>query len=70
MELKCKICGNQFEFTKEEEGFYKDRNLNYPPKRCPNCRAKKKIKEDEVIKLRAKIAELEDTIKSLTPKGK
>jgi len=41
----CKICGVKFEWSEGEQAFYKDRNLA-PPKRCKDCRAKKKeVKE-------------------------
>lgn len=50
--IKCKICGQEFEFSDEEKQFYVDRNLFYPPKRCPNCRAKKRrqIQKPEEVK--------------------
>lgn len=41
MIIKCKICGREFEWSEGEQAFYKDRNLA-EPKRCSNCRAKKK----------------------------
>jgi DNA-directed RNA polymerase subunit RPC12/RpoP len=46
----CKICGKQFETTEGEIQFYKDRSLE-PPKRCPECRAKKRreVKENGTI---------------------
>lgn len=39
--LICKICGAEFDFSPGEQTFYKDRGLE-PPKRCPECRAKKR----------------------------
>lgn len=59
--IKCKICGNEFTFTEGEEQFYQDRNLSKPPKRCPNCRSKKKYdsQEAEISRLKARIIELE-----------
>ena len=46
----CKICGKQFEVTEGESQFYKDRSLELP-KRCPECRAKKRreVKENGTI---------------------
>ena len=41
MLIKCKDCGNDFEFTKGEQDFFQQRGL-YPPKRCPTCRMKRK----------------------------
>ena len=40
-DLTCKICGKDFEFSQGERVFYESRSLN-PPKRCPECRAKKR----------------------------
>ncbi len=39
--MVCKICGKPFETTEGELQFYRDRALE-PPKRCPECRAKKR----------------------------
>jgi len=39
--IKCKICGKDFEWTEGEQQFYKDRGLD-PPKRCKDCRVKRK----------------------------
>ena len=39
--LVCKICGAEFEFGQGEQKFYESRSLD-PPKRCPECRAKKR----------------------------
>ena len=41
MNIKCKICGQDFEWSEGEQAFYKDRNLD-PPKRCKDCRVRKK----------------------------
>jgi rubredoxin len=40
--IKCKICDSEFEFNDGEKQFYIDRQLFYPPKRCPPCRVKRK----------------------------
>ena len=42
--MLCKICGAEFEFSLGEQVFYKDRGFD-PPKRCPQCRAKKRREE-------------------------
>jgi len=39
--INCKICGKDFEWSEGEQQFYADRNLD-PPKRCPSCRVKKR----------------------------
>ena len=38
---KCKDCGNEFYMTYKEVHFYKDKGLNLP-KRCKECREKRK----------------------------
>lgn len=39
--LKCKDCGNDFTFTGGEQAFFAKNNFT-EPKRCPDCRRKKK----------------------------
>lgn len=39
--LQCKDCGNDFTFTGGERAFY-EKNGFSQPKRCPDCRKKKK----------------------------
>ena len=39
--LICIDCQNPFEFTEGEKQFFKDRNLQVP-KRCKDCRAKRR----------------------------
>lgn len=39
--LTCADCGNQFEFSAEEQQFFADKGFA-EPKRCPNCRKQKK----------------------------
>lgn len=43
--LDCVDCKRQFVFTIGEQSFYKDRKLT-PPKRCPDCRAAKKLERE------------------------
>ncbi len=40
-ELVCADCKSTFIFEEGEQHFYKMRGLT-PPKRCPNCRSKRK----------------------------
>ncbi len=40
--LSCADCGATFEFTAEEQEFYKTKGYTNEPKRCPTCRAAKK----------------------------
>ena len=42
---KCISCGTQFTLTEKEIAFYNNKNLDLP-KRCEECRAKRKIIEN------------------------
>ena len=41
IQLSCVECRKSFAFEKGEQEFFKERGLT-PPKRCPNCRGRKK----------------------------
>lgn len=40
--IKCIDCGTEFLFTVREQQFYKEHDLNNEPKRCKQCRDKRK----------------------------
>ncbi len=40
--LKCQDCGADFVFTAGEQEFYAEKGFNNEPKRCKECRDKKK----------------------------
>lgn len=40
--LICQDCGNEFVFTAGEQSFYHEKGLDHEPKRCKECRDKKK----------------------------
>ena len=40
--LVCKDCGQEFVFTAGEQPFYKEKGLDNEPKRCKECRDKRK----------------------------
>ena len=40
--LTCVDCGNEFVFTAGEQEFYKEKGFDNEPKRCKECRDKKK----------------------------
>ena len=44
--LKCIDCTNEFEHTERDQEFYAERRFT-PPKRCRNCRMKKKARMGE-----------------------
>ena len=45
--IECVMCGGRFIFSMGEADFFKERGLD-PPKRCPECRHRRKAlwKED------------------------
>lgn len=40
--ITCKDCGEEFDFTANEQEFYKEKGFTDEPKRCKACRDKKK----------------------------
>ena len=40
--LICQDCGKEFIFTVGEQEFYKEKGFNNEPKRCKECRDKRK----------------------------
>ncbi len=43
--LVCKDCNQEFIFTKGEQAFYKEKGLENEPKRCKDCRQKRKAEK-------------------------
>lgn len=41
--IKCVDCGREFPWEAREQEWYRDRGLQ-PPKRCKDCREKKRIR--------------------------
>ena len=46
--LVCQDCGNEFVFTAGEQEFYKEKGLDNEPKRCKECRNKRKAKRTNI----------------------
>ena len=40
--LVCQDCGKEFVFTAGEQAFYKEKGLDNEPKRCKECRNRRK----------------------------
>lgn len=40
--LVCQDCGNEFVFNAGEQEFYKEKGLDNEPKRCKECRNRRK----------------------------
>ena len=43
----CQDCGNEFTFTAGEQAFYKEKGLTNEPKRCKECRDKRKASRQD-----------------------
>jgi hypothetical protein len=44
--LTCVDCGRDFEFSAEEQAFFREKGFN-PPKRCKECRQAKKAQRGQ-----------------------
>src|SRR5258707_10304120 len=44
--LNCADCGGEFVFSKNEQAFYAEPGFTNEPKRCKNCRDKRKMARD------------------------
>ena len=40
--IVCQDCGEEFTFTVREQEFYEEKGFTNEPKRCKNCRDKRK----------------------------
>ena len=45
--IVCKDCGTEFVFSAKEQEFYQQKGLEHEPKRCKDCRIKKKAALEE-----------------------
>lgn len=48
--LVCQDCGKEFAFTAGEQAFYKEKGLTNEPKRCKECRDKRKAERQSYKK--------------------
>ena len=46
--LTCQDCGSSFTFTEEEQKFFEEKGFG-EPKRCKDCRAKKKNDRNKTV---------------------
>jgi len=44
-QLTCEDCGKEFTFTAGEQEFYAEKGLVNKPKRCPECRKSRRVKQ-------------------------
>jgi len=47
--LQCIECGQEFVFTAGEQMFYADKGLLNEPKRCPECRARRRQEREQGV---------------------
>jgi CxxC-x17-CxxC domain-containing protein len=47
IELKCEECGCDFVHTREKQEFYASKGLTNLPKRCPECREKRRAQNQK-----------------------
>ena len=45
--IVCRECSKEFLFTEGEQAFYKEKGLDNEPKRCKECRDKRKAQKVE-----------------------
>lgn len=58
--IVCIDCGSDFIWTSGEQAFFRDKNLQNPPKRCKDC---KKAKNERIAALaRAQISGVKEKI--------
>ena len=43
--IVCQDCGEEFTFTVREQEFYEEKGFANEPKRCKNCRDKRKAEK-------------------------
>lgn len=44
--IVCKDCEKEFIFTEGEQEFYKEKQFENDPVRCPDCRSKRKSEKN------------------------
>jgi CxxC-x17-CxxC domain-containing protein len=47
--LQCVECGKEFVFTAGEQSFYSEKGLLNEPRRCPDCRNRRKQERQQGI---------------------
>lgn len=46
--IVCRDCKNEFIFTAGEQEFYLQKGLDNEPKRCKECRIKRKLTKEKI----------------------
>ncbi len=47
--LRCIDCGREFVFTAGEQAFFADKGFLNEPRRCPECRSRRRQERDQTI---------------------
>ena len=50
-QLECTKCGNPFVFTAKEAARFNEKGLTNIPKKCPDCRAKDRAKQEQKLRV-------------------
>ncbi len=49
--IKCLDCGKEFIFTARDQEFYAEKGFNNEPKRCKDCREKRKAERNNRLQV-------------------
>ncbi len=65
--LNCVDCHNPFIFTIGEQQFYRNQGFSHEPKRCPNCRTSKRLRNSNKPMVATEITCVECGIRTTVP---
>jgi CxxC-x17-CxxC domain-containing protein len=65
--LSCVDCQNPFIFSTGEQEFYRNRGFLHEPKRCPNCRTSKRLRNSDKPVVATEITCVECGIRTTVP---
>jgi len=65
--LNCVDCTSPFVFSIGEQEFYLNRGFSHEPKRCPNCRTSKRLRNSDKPVLATEIICVECNIRTTVP---
>ena len=65
--LSCVDCQNPFIFSIGEQEFYRNRGFSHTPKRCPNCRTSKRLRNSDKPVVATEITCVECGIRTTVP---
>jgi CxxC-x17-CxxC domain-containing protein len=65
--LNCVDCQKEFTFSIAEQQFYRNQGFSHEPKRCPNCRTSKRLRNSDRPGVATEITCIECGIRSTVP---